>query len=136
MIRLHQYTNDEKYRDAAQKTLECFAGVADHFGIYAGTYAIAMRMFTEPHAQVVIIGDDAAAAEMSSIANRYFRLTRSTLHLGQGQAVAQNLPPAMSETLPNLPGIQEPRSMAVLCANFTCQPPIQSALVLEAALAR
>jgi hypothetical protein len=134
MIRLHQYTNDDKYRSAAQKTLECFAGVADHFGIYAGTYAVAVRMFSEPHAQVIVIGND--AQEMKRVANRHFRLTNSTVYLGEGQAVAQNLPPAMAETLPHLPDIKAPRAMAVLCSNFACQPPVRSAQELERALAR
>jgi uncharacterized protein YyaL (SSP411 family) len=136
MIRTHQYTNEQKYRDAAEKTLACFAGVADHFGIYAGTYAIAVRLLNEPHAQVVVIGDDAVAREMKQLATRHFRLNSSTLHLGQGQVVAQNLPPALAETLPNIPGIRDPRAMAILCSNFTCQSPIFSPQELETALNR
>jgi hypothetical protein len=136
MIRLHQYTNEDKYHGAAQKTLECFAGVADHFGIYAGTYAVAVRMFSEPHTQVIVIGDDANAEAMTRVANRHFRLTGSALHLGEGKAVAQNLPPALTDTLPNVPDIQEPRAMAVLCANFACQAPMLSVQELERALAR
>jgi hypothetical protein len=136
MIRMHQYTNDEKYRSAAQKTLECFAGVADHFGIYAGTYAIAVRMFTAPHTQVIVIGEGTTAREMAQVANRRFELNSSILHLGEGHAVAQNLPPALAETLTNLPDITEPRAMAVLCSNFACQPPIDSVERLTRALAR
>ena len=136
MVRMPQYTNDPKYREAAEKTLACFAGVADHFGIYAGTYAIAVRLLNEPHTQVVIIGDDAIAREMAQLAKRHFRLTSSTLHLGEGHAVAQNLPPALAETLPNMPGIRESRAMAVLCSNFSCQPPIFSSQELERALNR
>jgi hypothetical protein len=136
MIRMHQYTNDEKYRSAAQKTLECFAGVADHFGIYAGTYAIAVRMFTAPHTQVIVIGEGTIAREMAQVANRRFGLNSSILHLGEGHAVAQNLPPALAETLTNLPDITEPRAMAVLCSNFACQPPIDSVERLTRALAR
>ncbi|HWK31366.1 MAG TPA: thioredoxin domain-containing protein [Terriglobales bacterium] len=136
MVRMHQYTNDPKYREAAEKTLACFAGVADHFGIYAGTYAIAVRLLNEPHTQVVIIGDDALAREMAQLAKRDFRLTSSTLHLGEGQAVVQNLPPALAETLPNLPGIQKQRAMAVVCSTFSCQAPICSPQELERALNR
>jgi uncharacterized protein YyaL (SSP411 family) len=136
MIRMHQYTNDQKYREAAEKTLACFAGVADHFGIYAGTYAIAVRLLKEPHTQVVVVGDDAVAREMTQLAKRHFRLTSSTLHLREGQTVAQNLPPALADTLPNLPGIREAQALAVLCSNFTCQPPIFSPQELERALNR
>jgi len=134
MIRTHQYTNDQKYRDAAEKTLACFAGVADHFGIYAGTYAIAVRLLNEPHTQLVVIGDDAIAHEMAHLGNRRFRLNSSTLHLGEGQAVAQNLPPALAETLPNMPGVREARAIAILCSSFTCQAPVFSTQELERVL--
>jgi hypothetical protein len=135
LSRLFHYTNDQKYRSAAERTLECFAGVVDHFGIYAGTYGIALRIFSEPHSQIVVLGNDASARQLLRAANAKFRLTRSVLHLGEGQAVPQNLPPALAETLPNLPGIREQRSQAVVCSNFTCQPPITSVEQLEALLA-
>ena len=136
MIRLHQYTNDDRYHSAAQKTLECFAGVADHFGIYAGTYAVAVRMRAEPHDQVILIGDGPNAEEMKRILQRHFRLTQSALLLREGQVVAQNLPPGLADTLPNLGEVNAQQPIAVLCSNFTCQPPMRSAQELERALAR
>jgi hypothetical protein len=136
LTRLFHYTNEQSYRSAAQRTLECFAGVVDHFGIYAGTYGVALRMFSEPHSQIVVLGNDSLAQQMFRLANSKFRLNRSVLHLGEGQAVPQNLPPALAETLPELPGIGEQRTMAVACSNFTCQPPITAMEQLERALSR
>ena len=131
MLRLHHYSGDEKYRDIARKTLECFAGVIDHFGIYAGTYGVALRMYLEPATQIAIIGPESATHEMHRVAARHFRLNRSILRLGEGQVVAANLPLALAETLSNLPGVQNTGAMAVVCSNFTCQPPINSAADLE-----
>jgi hypothetical protein len=71
---------------------------------------------------------------MRRVIKRHYRLTQSTLLLREGQVVAQNLPPALAETLPNLPEIKESRPMAVLCSNFACQPPMRSAQELERAL--
>ena len=61
LLRLHAYTNDAKYRDKAEDTLEVFAGVAEQFGIYAGTYGIAATWMSRPHTQVVVVGEDERA---------------------------------------------------------------------------
>ena len=61
MLRLHAYTNDAQYRDKAEDTLEVFAGVAEQFGIYAGTYGIAATWLSRPHTQVVVVGEDEQA---------------------------------------------------------------------------
>ena len=53
LLRLYAYTNDAKYRDKAEDTLEVFAGAAEQFGIYAGTYGIAATWLSKPHTQVV-----------------------------------------------------------------------------------
>jgi len=45
-------------------------------------------------------------------------------------AVPQNLPPALAETIPNLPAFKENRSFAVICSEFACQPPIFEAAEL------
>ena len=36
----------------------------------------------------------------------------------------QYLPPALAETIPAIPGATHGRGMAVVCTNFSCQPPI------------
>jgi len=38
--------------------------------------------------------------------------------------VAQNLPAALAETIPELPAIKEGKSVAVVCSGFSCQPPV------------
>ena len=47
LLRLHQYTGDEAYRDKAEQTLEAFGGIAGQFGIFAATYGIAVTHFLE-----------------------------------------------------------------------------------------
>jgi uncharacterized protein len=124
MTRLYWYTNHPTYKDAAEETLETFAGIVDHFGIYAGNYGVALRMFTTPHTQVVVHGNDALADELEYTARREFALTKSVVRYRDGQAVAPNLPPALAETIPQLPAIEESKSVAVICSAFACQPPI------------
>jgi uncharacterized protein len=136
LIRLFHYTNEAKYRDKAEDTLETYAKVVDHFGIYAATYGIALRVLTSPHTQVVVIGSGPQAEELYRAASQPFLLSKSVLRLGEGQAVPQNLPPALAETIPNLSGMSERRTLAVLCSNFTCQPPISDPAELASALSK
>jgi hypothetical protein len=58
----------------------------------------------------------------------------AVLRLDVDKAVAQNLPPALAETIPNLPALGEGRSFAVVCSGFACQPPIFDARELARAL--
>ena len=122
MLRLHAYTNDTRYRDKAEDTLETFAGAVEQFGIYAGTYGRAAIWLSKPHTQVVIVGTDANAAALERAAFGTFAESLSVLRLAQ--ADPHLLPPALAETVPNLPGVNDSRAAAVVCSNFTCQPPI------------
>src|SRR5437879_9504616 len=105
LMRLHHYTGDGAYRDKAEQTLETFAGVAEQFGIFAGTYGIAVAHLFQPHLQVIVIAGDNAdrrAAELYSAAAASFAFGKSVIRLAANQAVANNLPPALAATIPNL----------------------------------
>lgn len=124
LLRLHAYTNDAKYRDKAEDTLEVFAGVAEQFGIYAGTYGIAATWMSRPHTQVVVIGEDTQADALLQAARAPFAVNKSVVHLTDSEAVAQNLPPALADTVPNLPMVRDGKSVAIVCTNFSCRPPV------------
>jgi uncharacterized protein len=124
LLRLYAFTNNTDYRDKAQDTLEVFAGVAEQFGIYAGTYGLASVWLAHPHLQIVIVGEGAAAEALYRAAVKPFAVNKTVLHIRDAVAVGASLPPALAETIPNLPGIGEGRPLAVVCSNFTCQPPI------------
>jgi uncharacterized protein YyaL (SSP411 family) len=134
LLRLHGYANNASdndvsskgasYRDKAEQTLEVYAGVAGQHGIFAATYGLAVIHFSQPHTQVVVVGNDKVAAELYQAAVRPLGLSTAVLRLDADKVVAQNLPPALAETIPNLPALGEGRSFAVLCSGFACQPPI------------
>jgi uncharacterized protein YyaL (SSP411 family) len=134
LLRLHAYSNDSKYHDIAEGTLEAFAGIAEHYGLFASTYGIALDLYLHPNTQVVIAGSGPQAAELKAAAARPFSFYKSVLHLPQGEIVPQMLPPAFAETIPNIPGVKEGKAVAVLCSNFTCQPPISRPEDLQRAL--
>jgi len=139
LLRLHGYANDASnndasYRDKAEQTLEVYAGVAGQHGIFAATYGLALVHFIQPHMQVVVVGRDEVAAELYRTAVRPLCFGTAVLRLDADKVVAQNLPPALAETIPNLPALGGGRSFAVVCSGFACQPPIFEAQELARTL--
>jgi uncharacterized protein YyaL (SSP411 family) len=134
LLRLHNYTATAEnsaaeskpgpYFERAEQTLEVFGEVAEQFGIFGATYGIAATLFTTPHIQVVVIGSGPEADTLYRVAVLPFALNKSVLRLAENQVVAQNLPPALAETLTNLPAPGKDKAFAVICSGFTCQPPI------------
>jgi uncharacterized protein YyaL (SSP411 family) len=143
LMRMHHYTRDAGYRDKAEQTLEIFAGVAEQFGIFAATYGIAMIHFLESPVQVVVIADERnrePADPLCSAAVAPFAFSKTVLRLTPNQAVPQNLPPVLAQTIPNLPQLHSGQSFAVLCSGTACQPPVSEPgelkRQLEAALSK
>jgi len=135
LLRLHAYTHDESYREKAQQTLEVFAGMAEQYGIFAGTYGIAASLFSTPHTQVVVVGSGEQADQLYAAAVAPFALGKSVVWIpGENEATPQNLPPALAETIPNLPEVKAGQPVAVVCSNFTCQPPVSEPEQLSTAL--
>ncbi|MGZ4815890.1 MAG: thioredoxin domain-containing protein, partial [Terriglobales bacterium] len=120
LLRMHACTNQNAYRNRAEKTLQVFAGLAEKVGIFAGTYGIAAVHLFRPHTQVVVIGDDRTADELHAAALAPFALNKSVIRLKK----LDELPPALAETVPAIPAVKEGKSVAVVCSNFTCMPPI------------
>jgi len=134
LLRMHGYTNDAGYRDKAEQTLEVFAGTAAQFGIFGATYGIAAVHFSQPHTQVVVIGTGSAAESMWTTAAAGFAFNKTAIRLTPNEATAQNLPPALAETIPNVPGLPETNGMAVVCSGFSCRPPVLEPAQLERTL--
>src|SRR5713101_3642645 len=124
LLRLRAYTNESSYRNQAEQTLEVFAGGAEKYGMFAATYALAVARCTQPHTQVVIVGQDDVADLRCRNALDHLAFNKAVLRIYAAAAVARNLPPALAETIPNLPALRENRSFAVICSGFTCQAPI------------
>ena len=142
LMRLHHFTGDTGYHDKAELTLEAFAGVAEQFGIFAATYGTAVVHWLKSPLQVVVIvedGDEEAGGELYAAAVAPFAFNKSALRLAASQAVAENLPPALAATIPQLPELNSiqssaKKSFAVLCSGSACQPPVADAAKLRRAL--
>jgi uncharacterized protein YyaL (SSP411 family) len=120
LLRLEALNGRADLREKAEDTLEAFAGVVSQFGLYAGTYGLALERLLLPPVQVVVIGEDEAADELEAAALVGYAVNKSVLRLTATQ-VAGELPPLLERTLPLLPKPQ--RSFALVCKGTSCLPP-------------
>jgi uncharacterized protein len=132
LTRMHAYTDDPKYSDRAERTLEAFAGVAPQYGLFAATYGLAAILFAEHPTQVVIVGPsgDPAAAQLEDAANGVYRLGKVVLRVTPETSL-ENLPAALRQTLPHLP---KNKAVVLICTGNTCLPPTSDADQLMALL--
>jgi uncharacterized protein YyaL (SSP411 family) len=134
LLRLYAYSGDQMYRDRAKQTLEVLGGAATEYGIFAATYGIAAVHFFEPHTEVVIVGEASLADRLYDAAVMGFALTKTVIRLTSSQAVPQNLPPTLAETIPHLPEVKQRLAAALICTGLACQPAITNAEELAQAL--
>jgi uncharacterized protein YyaL (SSP411 family) len=128
LLRLEALSNRSEYRDLAEDTLESFGGIVEHFGLYAGTYGLALLRLLLGQVQVVVVGDDDAARSLEAAATARFAANKSVIRLKHEQARPELLPPALAETIPQLPPLRnhEAESFAVVCRGNTCMPPTRN----------
>jgi hypothetical protein len=137
LMRLAALNGRGDFLEKAQDTLEAFAGVVEHFGLYAATYALALQRMVLPPVQVCVVGDDAAARQLETAALAAYAVNKSVVRLKRAQlepAPGEVLPPVLEETLPRLPNVEG--SFAVVCSGNTCQPPVRTAEELAGILRR
>ncbi len=124
LLRLEALNGREDYAVKALETLETFAGVVEHFGLYAASYGLALQRMVLRAVQVCVIGEDAAARRLEAVALARYAVNKSVIRLRKDQLGA--LPPALAETVPHLPGLKGEGSFAVVCSGNGCLPPVSS----------
>ena len=122
LLRLEALNGREDYSVKALETLETFAGVVEHFGLYAASYGLALQRMVQRAVQVCVIGDDAAARRLEAVALARYAVNKSVIRLRRDQLGA--LPRALAETLPHLPKMEG--SFAILCNGKGCLPPVRN----------
>ncbi|MGA8489819.1 MAG: thioredoxin domain-containing protein, partial [Terriglobales bacterium] len=124
LLRLNAYTHDASLRNRAEQTIEVIAGLAGQYGLFAATYGIAAVHLSHPPTQIVIVGSDELADRLYAAATASYFAGKAVLKLAANKAVPQNLPPALAETIPQLPAVRQGNTVAVVCSGFTCEAPI------------
>src|SRR5438552_9103 len=119
------------YAFAACACLDAYEATSDP------SYGIAAVHLSRPHTQVVVVGNNEVAQDLYRSAVAPFALNKAVIKLtGLENIVSQNLAPALAETIPHLPALSEKTSAAIICSDFSCQPPIANPKELTESLRR
>ncbi len=124
LLRLETLNGREEFRRIARETLETFAGVVEHFGLYAASFGLALLRLTDDPVQISILGEGPEAERMTRLANTPYLVTKNVIGLRREQM--SDLPPTLAETLPHV-SVQGGGPVAVVCRGSVCQPPVSSA---------
>jgi uncharacterized protein len=129
LLRLEALSGRKDFREKAEETLAAFAGVIEHYGLYAGSYGLALERLLLPPVQVVIVGEGDLAHRLAAFAQARFAINKAVVMLRPAQVTASQLPPVLAETLPHLPGLIAPgtRPIALVCRGAVCLPPAVTA---------
>ena len=125
LLRLEALSGRADFRAKAEDTLTAFAGVIEHYGLYGGSYGLALERLLLPPIQVAIVGAGQGARLLAAIANARYAVNKAVLTLTADQARSGQLPPVLKETLPHLPQLASigPDAVAMVCRGTSCLPP-------------
>jgi hypothetical protein len=124
LLRLESLSGRKQYRAIAEDALAGFAGIVEHFGLYAGSYGLAVdRLLLDP-VQIVIVGSGPPATQLEALAVARFEVNKTVLRIDPAKLAAAELPEALAETLLEVPRPSGAEAFAMVCRGRTCLPPV------------
>jgi uncharacterized protein YyaL (SSP411 family) len=134
LLRLEPLSGRKEFREIAECVLDSFAGIVEHFGLYAGSYALAVERLLLDPVEVVVVGSGSEAERFESLALAGFAVNKTVMRLAPSQLVKGGLPEGLAKTLLKAPAPAGAEVWALVCRNHTCLPPIPDAKALAEAL--
>jgi uncharacterized protein YyaL (SSP411 family) len=134
LLRLESLSGRREYREIAEETLASFAGIVEHFGLYAGSYGLALERLLLDPVQVVVIGSGPQADHFEALAVARFAVNKTVMRIDPERLVLGGIPEALAEILLSAPKLEGAQAWAMVCRGHTCLPPITDAAALRAAL--
>jgi hypothetical protein len=135
LLRLETLSGNARLREIAEDTLGCFAGIVEHFGLYAGGYGLALERLLADPVQVVIVGSGPEAERFEATAVAGYAVNKSVIRIDPSRLVPGGVPEALAETLLQIPVPAGAQAWALVCKGRTCLPPVTHADALLKALA-
>lgn len=135
LLRLEALSGRGDYRAIAEGALANFAGIVEHFGLYAGSYGLAAERLLLDPVQVVIVGSGTEADRMEATAVAGFAVNKTVIRIDSSKLVSGEIPEALAETLLQVPTPSGTSAWALICRGRTCLPPVTDAEALLKALA-
>jgi hypothetical protein len=124
LLRLEELSGRKEYREIAEDTLETFAGIVEHFGLYAGSYGLALERLLLDPTQIVIVGAGAEADQLEVLAMARYAVNKTVIRFSPEKLVQGELPEALAETVLNVPKPEGKAAWALVCRGRTCMPPV------------
>jgi uncharacterized protein YyaL (SSP411 family) len=134
LLRLEALTGRKEYRDIAEDTLATFSGIVQHFGLYAGSYGLALERLLLDPVQVVIVGSGPEAARLEAMAVARYEVNKTVMRVAPFRLVPGGIPDALAEMLLQAPRPKGHAVYTIVCRGRTCLPPITDAEELLKAL--
>ena len=75
----------------------------EHFGLYAGSYGLALERLLLDPVQVVVVGSGPEADRLEATAVARFAVNKTVMRIAPSQLVPGGLPEALAETLLQVP---------------------------------
>jgi hypothetical protein len=124
LLRLEALTGRTEYREIAEDTLSSFSGIVPHFGLYAGSYGLAVERLLLDPMQVVVVGSGPEAARQEALAVARYAVNKTVMRVAPFRLVPGGIPPALGEMLFQIPAPKDARVWTMVCRGRTCLPPI------------
>jgi hypothetical protein len=134
LLRLETLSGNKQYGEIAQDTLACFAGIVEHFGLYAGSYGLAAERLLSDPVQVVIVGAGPEADRLGATAVAGYAVNKTVMRIAAERLVPGGVPEGLEETLLQVPRPEGAQAWALVCKGRTCLPPVKDAEELVAAI--
>ena len=122
LLRLEALSGRNEFREIAEDTLASFAGVVEHFGLYAGSYGQALERLLLDPVQVVVVGSGPEAERLEAQATAGFAVNKTVIRIAPERLVPGGLPEALAETLLRVPRPAGAPAWALVCQGRACLP--------------
>jgi hypothetical protein len=134
LLRLEMLSGRREFRRIAEETLNSFSAVAEHLGLFAGSYGLAVERLLLDPVQVVVVGSGPEAVRMEEMALARFAVNKTVMRIDPPRLVPGGVPEALAEMLLQLPLPAGAEAWAVVCRGHSCLPPITSVESLKEVL--
>ena len=134
LLRLEALSGRREYRQIAEDTLGSFTGIVEHFGLYAGSYGLALERLLLDPIQVVVVGSAHESKELEAHAVAGYAVNKSVFRISPESLVPGGIPEALAETLLQMPKPESAKAWAFVCRGRSCMPPVTDADALLQAL--
>jgi uncharacterized protein len=124
LLRLEDLSGRKEYREIAEDTLESFAGIVEHFGLYAGSYGLALERLLLDPTQIVVVGVGPEADQLETLAMARYAVNKTVIRFRSEQITPGALPEALAETVLHVPRPEGKSAWALVCRGRVCMPPV------------